>query len=45
MSTVQVVISFWFIWAMFTLLRAEYFMVCPPNPIGDLPDNVFVISK
>jgi hypothetical protein len=36
------VFACYFLWAVVTHLRAEWFMVCPPNPPGKLRHTWFV---
>jgi hypothetical protein len=40
---IQIFISCWLLWAMFTFLRVLWFMIAPPNPVGLLKTSwVFV---
>jgi len=41
---IQIGLSLWFIWAMVCFLRAQWFMVCPPNPPGSIRSKWFIAS-
>ena len=42
MDTLRIAVYLWALWAMVTFLRAQWFMVCPPNPPGKLRGRWFM---